>query len=106
MRRKQRVAFLKMLREHASRSDDRHEISVALPSRHYMPMQMIRKSSTGGATEISAKVEGGRPQSRTQALDRKGDQVGQGRPFFAIQQLGRADVAARRHHYVPIVVWI
>ena len=73
MRRKQRVAFFQMLREHASGGDYRHKIGVAIPSRHHMPVHMVRKPGPCRTPEISPNVKCGRTQHRAQAFDRERD---------------------------------
>ena len=46
-----------MLRHQASLADDRHEIGIAFPARHDMPMEMSLDAGAGAFAEIHAQVD-------------------------------------------------
>src|SRR5579884_4411454 len=95
-----------MLREHAGGADNRHEVSVTLPARHYMPVQMLGKSGSGDLAQVGADVKPRRLQHRSQTLNRTSDQLGHGSAFLTAQELGRSHVSTRCDHQVAVVIRI
>jgi hypothetical protein len=54
MRRQTIVTVKQMLWHHPGLGNNRHEVGIALPARHDMPMKMIRNSGTGALSQILA----------------------------------------------------
>ena len=56
------VAVEQMLRHHPGLADDGHEIGIALPARHDVPVQMVFDAGTGALAEIHSQIDSARLQ--------------------------------------------
>src|SRR4029077_600841 len=83
---------------------NRHEVGVAVPTGHYVKVQMVGDARAGGAAEVGADVEPFGFERSTQNGDRvrKGaHEVGR-LPF--VERVELALVDGGRDHHVPRVV--
>src|SRR5512132_2011702 len=52
-----RGALVQVLRQHARRADDRHEIRIAVPPRHQMHVHVLEHARAGRLSEVHADVD-------------------------------------------------
>ncbi|MGZ5584866.1 MAG: hypothetical protein ACXWF2_17320, partial [Usitatibacter sp.] len=66
-----------------------HEVDVAVPSRHHVPVQVIGKARARAAPEVRSQVEAEEVLRAAQARHCRGLQLGERRALGALEQFGR-----------------
>ena len=95
-----------VLGQYPRRRQHRHEVCVAIPSRHDVAMHMLGDSCARAAAEIGAHIEARGIQRFAQLHATFGNQLRDDAALFSRKQFRRGHMAARRHHQVPVVVGI
>src|ERR1700729_1043647 len=96
--------LLEMLRDDAGGRQHRHEVYVAVPARHHVPVHMIGEARARAASQIRAEIEAVALERGAQELDRHGLQLGERGALGSVEQFGRGEMAPRRDHEMAVVV--
>src|SRR5690242_12458078 len=98
------VGLLEMLRDDPGCREYRHEVYIAVPPRHHVPVHVIREPRPRASAQVRAQVEAVAVERRAQPVGRESLQLGDSGALGAIEQLGRGEMPPRRDHQVSIVV--
>src|SRR5690242_15861274 len=93
-----------MLRHYMRLRDHRHEVSVAFPARHDVPMQMVRDTGAGAFAEIHPQIDAAGIKCMANDLNGSAQRIIEIAKFVA-RQPGRITlVTFRSKQQVPVVV--
>src|SRR5262245_15223032 len=99
-------ALMEILRQHARGADDRHEVRIAVPSRHQMHVYVLEDSGACRLAEVDADVDAMGLIGLDQRFLAKHLEIRHLVQFLRRQSGERWCVPVRNDHHVAVVVGI
>ena len=100
------VGIQQGLRDYSCIGNDRHEVTVTLPARDYMTVDVVINPGTGNLSDIRPYVKTGGLKCFSQHLDTAADNFNVFVKLLRGQSLQTGHMAIRDYQQVSRVVWI